>query len=237
MKRLAPSCRQLTIAVLIAIASATVGATVPDPADSAVEQFLARDDTQHPYRATRRLDVENGSRRAWLEVATEYSPSTGFHYTITAEGGSSLIRGKVLRPVLEGEREVIARGETARSSLAPENYTFQPNGVDADGLANVLLSPRRKERILVSGSMSLQPSDGGLVRLQGRLAKSPSFWVKSVDIVRTYARIDGAVVPIALESTARVRFLGPAVLRMTYVYSEIDGRHVTPHQQDESQDR
>ena len=43
--------------------------------------------------------------------------------------------------------------------------------------------PRRKERILVSGSMSLQPSDGGLVRLQGRLAKSPSFWIKNVDIV------------------------------------------------------
>jgi hypothetical protein len=232
MRRLAPSCRHLAIGVLLAIASANVGATIPDPADSAVQQFLARDDTQHPYHATRRLDAENGGRRGWLEVATEYSPSAGFHYTVTAEGGSSLIRGKVLRPVLEGERDVIARGETARSSLAPANYTFQPNGVDADGLANVLLSPRRKERILVSGSMSLQASDGGLVRLQGRLAKSPSFWIKNVDIVRTYTSIDGTVVPIALESTAHVRFLGPALLRMTYVYSEIDGRKVTPLQQD-----
>ena len=59
----------------------------------------------------------------------------------TAEGGSGYIRSKVLRAVLEGEREVIAQGETARSSLAPANYTFQPLGVDEQGLANVLFTP------------------------------------------------------------------------------------------------
>jgi hypothetical protein len=68
--------------------------------------------------------------------------------------------------------------------------------------------------------------DGALVRLQGRLAKSPSFWVKNVDIVRSYERIDGHVVPVALQTTAQVRLLGEATLRMTYVYSEIDGRRL-----------
>lgn len=51
--------------------------------------------------------------------------------------------------------------------------------------------------------------------------------MKDVDIVRTYERIDGNVVPVALETTAQVRFLGEATLRMTYVYSEIDGRRLT----------
>ena len=98
---------------------------------------------------------------------------------MTAEGGSSLVRSKVLRAVLEGEREVIAQGEAARASLALANYAFQPNGVDDDGLANVLLSPKRKERALLSGTMFLQPDGGDLVRLQGRLAKDPSFWVRN----------------------------------------------------------
>lgn len=35
---------------------------------------------------------------------------------------------------------------------------FQPNGVDDDGLANILLSPRRKEPVLVDGTMFLRPS-------------------------------------------------------------------------------
>jgi len=90
----------------------------------------------------------------------------------------------------------------------------------------VLLSPKRKERVLISGAMFLRPTDGELVRVQGRLAKSPSFWIKTVDIVRTYERIEGAVMPVALETTAQVRMFGAATLRMSYDYSEIDGRPV-----------
>jgi hypothetical protein len=213
------------LALLIGTAvPALVQGTPQDPADYSIRQFLqSMDERQPPYHAMRRLVAENGSRRGWLDATTEYSPATGFSYQVTAEGGSGYIRTRVLRRVLDGEREAIAKGEIARSALGRANYTFQPNGVDAEGLANVLLSPRRKDRVLVSGTMFLQP-DGALVRLQGRLAKSPSFWVKNVDIVRCYERIAGVVVPVSLESKADVRFLGPATLRMTYTYSAIDGR-------------
>jgi hypothetical protein len=203
-------------------------AMVPDPADQSISRFLAQDDTQRPYRAARRLEAENGSRKGWIEAFTEYAPEIGFRYEIRREGGSSYIRSKVLKALLDAERDVIARGETARSALVPANYTFKPNGIDADGFANVLLSPRRKERVLVSGMMALNASDGALVRLEGRLAKNPSFWVRNVDIVRTYERIHGHVVPVALDSTARVRLLGQATLRMTYVYTEIDGHPLAP---------
>ena len=120
------------------------------------------------FIATRRLEARNGSREGWLEATTEYSRSGGFRYQITSEGGSSPIRTRVLKAVLDGEQNVIALGEAARAALAPNNYAFQPNGVDAEGLANVLLSPKRKERALLSGVMFLRPDEGELVRLQGR---------------------------------------------------------------------
>jgi hypothetical protein len=225
--RCRPTCLAAMLFGLLCVSH--VRATVPNAAEHSIEQFLAQDDTQRAYRASRRLEAENGSRKGWMEAITEYSPEMGFRYAITAEGGSSYIRSRVLRAVLDGERDVIAQGETASSSLTPSNYTFQANGIDTDGLANVLLTPRRRERVLVSGMMALNPADGGLVRLQGRLAKSPSFWVKDVDIVRTYQRIDGTVVPVALESKAQLRFLGDAALRMTYFYSEINGRPLASH--------
>jgi len=209
------------------VSAANAGATVPDAADHSIKKFLAQGDTQRPYRAARHLEAENGGRRGWLDAITEYSSETGFRYEVTAEGGSDCIRSRVLKAVLDGEREAIAQGTAARFSLTPMNYAFQPNGIGTDGLANILLSPRRKEEVLVSGMMALNATDGALVRLQGRLVKSPSFWVKNVDIVRTYQRIDGIVVPVTLESKAQVRFLGDATLRMTYVYSEIDGRRIT----------
>jgi hypothetical protein len=172
------------------------------------------------------LDAENGSHSAWLEAVTEYTLQTGLRYEVTAEGGSGYIRSHVLRAVLEGEQEAIARGEIGRSALDGANYTFHFDGLDADGLATILLAPRRRERILITGKIFVQPDDGRLVRLQGQLAKSPSFWVKNVAIIRSYARIDGAVVPVALESNAQVRLLGLATLHMTYTYTHIDGHPV-----------
>jgi len=221
-----PRRHRLAIPILALVFATSARATVPDAADQPIRQFLAQDDTQPAYRAVRRLEAENGSRKGWIEAITRYSPATGFTYEITAEGGSSYIRSKVLKAVLDGEGEVISRGEAARSSLDLANYRFQANGIDTEGHANVLLSPRRKERVLISGMMALNATDGALVRLQGRLAKSPSFWVKNVDIVRSYQRIDGKVLPVTLETKAQLRFLGEATLRMTYVYSEIEGRRL-----------
>jgi hypothetical protein len=223
------------VALLTAVASvSTSRAIVANDVDHSIKQFLAQDDTQRPYRAVRRLQAENGPRMGWLEAVTEYSPVTGFKYRITAEGGSTYIRAKVLTALLEGERDVIANRETGRASLGPRNYTLQANGIDSEGLAKVRLSPRRKERVLVSGTMFLKPADGTLVRLEGRLAKSPSFWVRNVDIVRTYERILGAVVPVDLRAKAQVRLLGEATFRMTYTYDQIEGRHVPPDGQPES---
>src|SRR5207248_7548232 len=190
------------------LAGAGVGATVPDPADGSIRRFLAQNDIPHAYRALRRLEAENGDRSGWIEAQTEYSPLRGFSYAITAQGGSSYIRGRILLAVLEGERDIMSQGDIARSALAQSNYEFHPQGVDADGLANVLLSPRRKDPVLVAGLLFLHAADGDPVRLQGRLAKSPSFWVKNVDIVRKFARINGAIMPVDLRSNAEIRWFG-----------------------------
>lgn len=231
LSRLTGHSRVLVGGGLAALMLTTMGApaaraTSPNAADQSFQQFLAKTDDVVPYRAIRRLEAENGSRKGWLDVVTQYSPHAGFRYDVTGEGGSEYIRNKVLRAVLNAERDAIARGEMGRAAVAPENYTFEPNGVGADGLSQVLISPRRKEHALIDGVMFLTPKDGVLVRLQGRLAKSPSFWVKSAEVVRAFDRLNGKVVPVALESNAQLRMFGSASLRMTYRYTEVDGSPV-----------
>jgi len=222
-----PAHRLSLAALLLVTAGApVVVATVRDTADDSIRQFLAQDDAQPAYRAERRLEADTGSRHGWMQAITTYSPQTGFRYEITAEGGSGFIRNRVLRALLDGERDVIAKGETARSSIAPDNYTFKVDGIDDNGLVTVLLTPRRSERVLVAGSMTLRPREGDLVCLRGRLAKSPSFWTKNVDIVRHYKRIGGAILPVELESKAQLRPFGTAALHMTYRYLEINGRPI-----------
>ena len=216
------------VALLTTWLASTARAIPTDPVTQSIEQFLARSGQPRAFKALRRMDAENRGRRGWVEAVTEYTAADGFRYRILAEGGSEELRTRVLKAVLDGEHQASNVSEVKRSALLPSNYRFAANGVDADGLANILLTPRRKEPALISGTMFLRPDDGTLVRVQGRLAKSPSVWVQNVDVVRTYERIDGVVVPVTFQSKAQVRFLGEATLRETYVYSEIDGRRLSP---------
>jgi hypothetical protein len=96
--------------------------------------------------------------------------------------------------------------------------------------------------MLVAGSIYVNPDDGELVRLEGRLIKPPSFWTRRVDIVRWYRRFAGIRLPVALESMANVRIAGESTFRVTYDYEIVNGQrvgspqpilayaNVTPHQ-------
>lgn len=195
----------------------------PDPTD-AVQKFLAQPLARHSYRATRRLEATWGGQHGWLEVETDFTPANGLDYEVTAEGGSGYIRSRVLRALLEEERRLIARGDSSRAAISSDNYTFSNDGIDEHGLARVTLRPLRKERPLIVGRMFLTPEDGELVRVEGRLAGNPSRWISRVDVVRSYRRINGVVVPVLLESTAQLHLLGRSTLLMVYRYSEIDDR-------------
>ena len=56
--------------------------------------------------------------------------------------------------------------------------------------------------------------------------QNPSFWVTRVNLVRSYRRINGVIMPVSLDTTAQLRLLGASALRMTYRYSHIDERLV-----------
>jgi hypothetical protein len=223
------------IQLLLAIAAAggVVGAsTVRTPVarnaavSDALQAFLARPAVPHEYRASRRLEAAGVGQRGWLDVQTGFSHASGFFYEVISEGGSGYIRSRVLHSLLDEERRLIAQNATPQVALSPANYTFEPDTVDADGLAVVSITPRRKERALIDGRIFLTPGDGVLGRVEGRLARTPSFWVTRVNVVRTYERINGVLMPVSLQTTAQLRLFGSSSLRMTYHYSQLDDRPV-----------
>jgi hypothetical protein len=158
-------------------------------------------------------------------VQTDFTRTSGLRYEVTNEGGSGYIRRRVLRSLLDEEQRVLAQSGGAGATISRTNYRFTPEGVSEEGLAVIALEPRRKDRSLLAGRMLLT-LDGDLVRLEGRLAKNPSFWVNRVQIVRSFQRINGVVMPVSLDTTAELKLLGSSALRMTYRYSAVDDRPV-----------
>ena len=207
----------------------TAGAILADSTDGDLDRVVARANTteQNVYRAYRRLEAGNGdSRQGWLEAWTEVTPGRGLTYEIVGEGGNDYIRNKVLRDVLKSEQKLVADGQPVRASLSAANYTFADGGTTESGLRRVLLTPLRKAHGIIEGSVFIDPADGRLARIEGRLVKNPSFWLRNVDVVWKYARLGGAVVPVEVSSTGKVRLFGASSFKMVYDYESIAGRAV-----------
>jgi hypothetical protein len=196
-----------------------------------IERFI-NDIEKEPvsYQALRRLEASSAklNESAWMEAFTEYSPENGFSYRVLSQGGSERILNRALKGVLDGERENIAQWR--KSALTRENYAFNFDSRTADGLIKVQLNPRRRDPRLLDGAAWLSPQSGGLVRLEGRLSKSPSFWVRWVNITRRYILIRGTMMPATVESTAEVKIAGVSTFSMTYQYAAVDGQVIASPQ-------
>jgi hypothetical protein len=201
-----------------------------NPARFSLEPVFTRFNAPAPpvYRAFRKMEAgkPNSGKHGWLEVWTEYRPGQGFSYEVVREGGYEYVRNKVLRGVLEGEAKLIAGGQPLRAPIVPRNYLVEDGGVTESGLTRLLLTPARKSDGVIRGEALLEPASGGIVRMEGRLTKSPSFWTRDVDVVWKFTKIGDAIVPLELSSSARVIFYGRQPFKMTYEYESIEGRPI-----------
>jgi hypothetical protein len=213
---------------LLASSAVTPVRATSDFSNNPISRFFTR--TEQPlrqYRALRRMHAyseKSGKYEAWLDAWTELKDGR-FSYEVVSERGSDAVRSKVLHAVLAREQELINSGDADKGDLTSDNYEFTEGGRDADGSSVVQIKPRRNDVLLVDGRAVLNER-GELVRVEGKLAKNPSFWTSLVNIVRRYARIGGVRVPVATETTAKVKFVGTAQMEMVYDYHSINGRLV-----------
>lgn len=208
------------------ILAAPLAATQHAPS---LQRFLARGESPTvAYRALRHLEANNAhfGARGWMDVWTDFDEQRGLQYEIVAEGGNAYIRKHVLLAALDGEQKMWSAREPQRASLTPDNYNFAEAQPAAEGLQSVGIKPRRKDVLLVEGAIFIEPDDGELRRIEGKLSKAPSFWTRSVEIVRRYDIIAGVRVPTSIESTAHVLIAGRSTFSMTYQYETINGQRV-----------
>jgi len=219
--------RSLLVAAAAAALIAHLHAGTPAPPDS-IERFLALDDPDPTqYRALRHLEAHNDrfDSDARMDVWTE-GDANGFRYQIVSEDGSDYIRDRVFRQTLETERKVWASGAPNHAGLTRANYVFEDRGVQPDGSTQLTVKPRRKDLLLIDGSLFLKPDDYDLIRMEGRLSKTPSFWTRHVQIVRCFRRFNGIRMPVSLDSTANVVVAGKSTFRMLYEYESVNGERV-----------
>jgi hypothetical protein len=230
-----PTYASARIAAAAAVATAVGMATLldarvlDDDTQALIQKVLAQTTRSGvAIRATRELraGTVSGNHQGHMRVETAITPAGAFAWNVIDEGGSARTREKVFYELLKNEAETWRTGRHDDAALTPDNYQFTALPGARAGQTQIRLTPRRADARLVDGILTVN-ADGYPVRLEGKLAKSPSFWVKSVFVVKHFGRFGDVSLPTSIESLADVKIVGRSTFTMRYQYTEVNGRSVS----------
>lgn len=209
-------------------ASSVVAADGPDTHPTAEEivnrmaaHDLARQASIEGYAGMRRYVLENHKfhKRAEMLVQVQGDRDGTRHFEVVSEDGWGGARKHVLRKMLESETETSRPETRASARLIPENYEFALIGTEFVGgrAAYVLeIRPKRKEKNLFQGRIWVDAEDYALARAEGKPAKKPSFWTKSIDFVQVYQKFGPLWFPLSTQSITEAHIFGATDVTIEY---------------------
>ena len=189
-------------------------ATIVQRMDQAARQNR---ESYRSYVITREFRMYGGAERkptATVRADVSFVPPKSKDYRITEMQGSS--RGEtVVRHILEGEQKAAATGQ-APGAVNSENYDFQFQGeqpLDGHDCFVLGISPKRKEKNTIIGRAWVDKDTYLVRRVQGQLAKMPSWWIKTAEVTLDFSDVNGMWLQTHTRASADVRIVGPHTLQ------------------------
>jgi hypothetical protein len=168
-------------------------------------------------REYRLFGAKSSSSDSHVVAEVDFRPPSSKHYNIQTHSGSS--RGEqIVRRILDHEVEAATASkgpETHTSAVNRENYDFTYLGetvLDNQACYLLGLKPKRKDKDLISGQAWVNKNSLLVRYIEGEVAKTPSWWLKTVHVKLAFAYLDGTWLQTNMEAVADVRFVGPHTL-------------------------
>ena len=173
------------------------------------------------YTGSRRYVLENHrlNKRAEMLVSVKCDPDGTKHFEVVSEEGWKSANKRVLRKMLESETETSLPQLRPMTSLTLDNYRFQMLGrdlIDARPTYILQVLPKREDKYLFEGRIWVDAEDFAVVRVEGKPAKNPSFWTRSVNFVQQYHKSGTFWFPFSTESVTEARIFGRTEVTISY---------------------
>ena len=214
----------LVLFAAVATPAGDSGVQLP-AADEVVAKMMAHDHERqaalYGYTAVRRYVLENQGyhKRAEMLVRMTCLKDGTKHFETLSSTGWGGARKHVFPRLLEAEADASLPGSRERSRITPENYTFEMLGVEYVGgrpLYVLSVSPKTPNKYLLQGRIWVDADEYAIVRIDGRPAKNPSFWIKSVHFVHNYDKVGSFWFPISDRSVTDARIFGNTEVTIEY---------------------
>jgi len=143
-------------------------------------------------------------------------------YQVLEIAGDQTVKRQVIARYLSAEVEGAAIPASS-VAMTPANYKFRYEGsiktdlktdlkTDRGVVRAFLITPRKKREGLIKGEIWLDGETGAVVRQSGYLVKTPSIFVKRVDVTRETALRDGVAEERVTHLSVDTRLVGRAEL-------------------------
>jgi outer membrane lipoprotein-sorting protein len=211
----------LMSALPLAAQDSTTNPTADEIVTRMTAHDLARQSSIEGYAGMRRYVLENQKlhKRAEMLVQVQGDKDGTKHFEVISEEGWKAAQKHVLHKMLESETETSQPEMRASARLIPENYDFAFVGTEqvASGTAYVLeIRPKRNEHYLFEGRIWVDAEEYALVRAEGKPAKKPSFWTKSIHFVQVNQKCGPVWFPLSTQSVTEAHLFGITDVSIEY---------------------
>lgn len=209
----------LAVALFVAVSASSQAISSLPSAEDLVANMTRTDIERRAemtgYTAVRRYVAANQDRRAEMIVHLDCTSDGVKRFTVISEQGSSAIRKHVLHKIVNEESDASRRDTRDGTRITPANYAFKTIGQETldSGPAYVLsITPKTENKYLIDGKIWVDAKDYSIVRIEGKPARNPSFWVHNVHFVHTYKRVGEFWLASTTHTTSEVRLFGSSEL-------------------------
>lgn len=223
-----PSLSSATLLILLlmvvaprpSLAAENLPTDASPPAAAVLEHFLARQQQAHPW-PSETVEIEASlpklKKTGRLLAIRTLFPAGQPEYKVLESAGDQVVKQQVIVRYISADEKTT---ETPASSVAltAANYKIHYAGVLRvdDRLTYAFhMVPRKKRVGLINGVLWIDAETGVAIRESGYLAKSPSIFVKRINLTRENKLRNGAIDAKVTYVSVETRLVGRAQLVIT----------------------
>jgi hypothetical protein len=160
---------------------------------------------------TIQADLPEAQKTGRFRVVRMFSAPKSLAFKAVDFVGDGFVKTNVIARLLQSEVEHVQKGEDASTAITRANYKFSYKGLDdiAGTPVHVFqVKPRHKIAGLFKGKVYLNVYSGAIVRAEGKMVRSPSFFVKNIEFTQDYEPVGEFNFVSHVHSTADTRLVG-----------------------------
>jgi hypothetical protein len=166
-----------------------------------------------------RAELPDSAQQGEYELQRRFEAPHTLQFTPVRYSGDGFVKSNVITRLLQSEVDHVQKDDPALTAIAPANYKFSYKGVSRIGdrlVHTYQVKPQKKRMGLFKGRIYLDAHTGSLVRVEGSVVKSPSFFVKHIEFVQEYADVQSFTLPVHVHSEAKARIVGRTIVDITH---------------------